>query len=368
MKGVINMKYPKSIILIILSLLLSSIVPLHASAETMFSYSATIDVSPGGEIYYNYGENGRFFLSTDWEEYDQKCLVVSGQTSKFNKLLERGMIAIPKDGYYFAGFYDAAGKKLPLVETNMDIIRVSVDGFYFFNCFPSKDTDAYKRLTKTAYQNQVKLYVKGLYGTTKYKVMDTVTFYGLPKKDGSYKAKFLKKKTPSLNIPAKLTKVYGNKAFYIAKEIPEQVPCTFKSSNSKVLTVNKNTGYTTIKGPGKAKITCTAKESPTTLPAVFSSTITVKPAKIKSLTAKRTKKTLSVKWNASSKNSGYEIQVSNNKSFKNIIARKTITSSDARSTTVKLKSEVCNNYVRIRAYKTSGGEKIYSAYTVAQIK
>lgn len=362
------MKYPKSIILLLLTLLFAALMPLHAAAATMFSYDAKIDVKPGGQVYYNYGENGRFFLSSDWEEYDSSCLVNSGETKRFTKLLDRGMIARPDEGYYFAGFFDPLGKKHNLKKTKLDILRVSVKGIYFFNCFPSKEDNAYKRLTKTAYQNQVKLYLKGLYGTTRYKVMDTIVLYNLPKSDGSYVARFQKKALPKLKIPAQLTKTYGGAAFRLIPNIPANLSCSFNTSSSKVLAVNKSTGNVTIKGPGLAKVTCKVKESDTTLPATFVSVITVKPAKVKKITAKRTKKTLSVKWSANSKNSGYEIQVSNNKRFKNIIAKKTVSSGKTSSTTVRLKAEVCNNYVRIRAYKTAGGEKLYSPYTVVEIQ
>ncbi|MBR3785603.1 MAG: hypothetical protein IKJ77_04285 [Firmicutes bacterium] len=362
------MKYPKSIFLTLIAVLLAAMMPLQVSAASMFSYQTKIDVQPGGQVYFNYGKNGRFFLCSDWEAYDEGCLVTSGTAYDFTKLLDRGMIARPDEGYYFAGFYDPLGKKQNLKETKLDILRISVKGFYFYNYFPSKDNPSYNRLTKTAYQNQVKLYLKGLYGVTRYKVMDTVLLYDLPKTDGNYIARFQKKQPPALNIPAELTKTYGNAAFRLVSNLPDDLNYSFKSSSTKVLTVNKKNGYITIKGPGRAKVTCKVKESATTLPASFVSQITVKPAKVKKLTAKRTKKALSVKWNASSKNSGYEIQVSNNSSFKNIIAKKSVSGGKTSSTTVKLKAEVCNNYVRIRPYKTSGGEKIYNQYTIAEIQ
>jgi len=361
------MKYPKSIILTLIIVLLVTMMPLHASAASKLSYKTTVDVTSGGQVWFNYGKNGRFFLSTDWEEYDPKCLISSGKTYSFTKILDRGIIARPNKGYYFAGFFDKQGKKKNLETTNLDILRVSVKGFYFYNCFPSKDNPKYKQMTKTAYENLVKLYLKGLYDTTKYKVMDTVVLYGLPKTDACYTAKFQKKTAPSLKFPSKLTKTHGNKSFKLVTGIPDSLSCTFKSSNTKVLTVNKTTGSITVKGPGRAKIICTVKESDKTLAAAFATVITVKPAKVKSLTAKRTKKTLSVKWSGNSKNTGYEIQVSNNRNFKNIIAKKTVTGGKIKSTTVKLKSEVCSNYVRIRPYKISSGKKIYNDYTVATI-
>lgn len=362
------MKCPKSILLALITVLLITLIPLQASAASRFSYDATITVQSGGQMWFNYGPKGDFFLSSDWEEYDPDCLISSGEINHFTKILNRGIIACPNEGYYFAGFYNADGKKKELQATNLDILRVTVDGFYFYNCFPSKDNPSYKQMTKTAYENQVKLYIKGLYGTTRYKVMDTVVIYELPKQDGEYVAKFKKKTPPTLKIPKKITKTYGNKTFKLVSDLPDNLDCSFKSSNSKVLTVNKTTGSVKLKSPGKAIITCAVKESATTLPASYMTDVTVKPSVVKSLSAKLAKKTLSVKWSESPNCSGYQIQVSNHRSFKNIIAKKTVSSSKTKSTTIKLKKEVCNNYVRIRPYKISGGEKIYNQYTVSKIQ
>lgn len=198
------MKYPKSIILTLLIVLLITLMPLQTSAASLLSYNIKVNVEEGGKLFFNYGKNGRFFLSSDWEEYDSNCLITSGETYDFTKLLDRGFIAAPDEGYYFDGFYSQSGKSLPLDETKLDILRVSVNGIYFFNCFPSRENTGYKRLTKTAYQNQVKLYLKGLYGTTRYKVMDTVTLYEFPKADTTYTARFQKKTVPNLDFPSEV--------------------------------------------------------------------------------------------------------------------------------------------------------------------
>ena len=362
------MKYPKSILLSLIIFLLTIIFPLQASAASPFSYEVKIDVQPGGQLFYNYGNNGSFFLSSDWEEYNPDCQVINGETHSFTKLLDRGLIAKPDTGYYFEGFYDSRGKKKSIKETKIDILRVSVKGFYFYNYFPSRENKSYQRLTKTAYQNQVKMFLKGLYGTTRYKVMDTVTLYTLPKGDGVYLAKFQEKQLPSLSLPEEIIKTYGNETFPLFDSIPEDLDCSFRASGSKVVTINKQTGSITIKGPGSTTVTCKVRESQRTLPAEFETVVTVKPAPVKKLSAKRTKKLLSVKWSSSIKNSGYEIQVSNNENFKNIIGKKTVSGGKTNTTTLKLKSEVCNNYVRIRPYKVSRGNKIYSRYTVAEIQ
>lgn len=84
------------------------------------------------------------------------------------------------------------------------------------------------------------------------------------------------------------SKKYGDKAFSLGAKASTAL--SFKTSNSKVATVNKY-GKVTIKGVGTAKITVTAKETDTYRKAV--KTITVKVVKgTPTVTAKVTSKTL----------------------------------------------------------------------------
>lgn len=361
------MKYKKTIILTVTALICLCLLPASVSAESLFSYSVTTDVAKGGSVYYNYGKSGTFFLNHDWDSYSGRCKVTS-ETVKFDKLLDRGFIVVPNSGCYFSGFYNKKGANVYLTQTKMDVLRVSVDGIYFYDYYPSHESAGYNRYTKNAYQNLVKAYLKRIYGTSRYKVMDTITLYEIPKKTATYSARFQKKDTPNVNIPKAVIKTCGNSGFKISSSIPNSLPCSFKTSNSSVLTVNKKTGFVTIKGPGIAKVTCNILETDTTLSADYSTKLTVKPAKPTNVSAKiKKKKTLTVNWTGNSKNTGYEVQVSNNKSFSTVLAKKTITSGKTKSTTVKLKSDLFNNYVRIRAYKKSSGEKIYSSYTTVKI-
>lgn len=361
------MKCKRTIILIVVALICLCMLPTAASASNLLTYTVTTDVTSGGSVYYNYNKNGAFFLKDDWASYTSRCKINSKEKVKFTKLLDRGFIVQPKSGYYFSGFYTNNGKKVYLSETEMDILRVSVNGIYFYDYYPAHSSAGYSRYSKTGYQNLVKSYLKGIYGTSRYKVMDTVTLYKIPKKDGFYVAQFKKKSIPKVSIPKSVTKTYGNNNFRLLSSLPANLACSFKSSNSSVVTISQKTGYVTIKGPGSSKITCNISATEKTLPASFTTKITIKPAKPSIVSAKRSKKSLAVSWKSDSKNSGYEIQVSNNKSFSTILAKKTITSGKTKNTTVKLKTDLFNNYVRIRSYKISNGERIYSTYSISKI-
>ena len=89
-----------------------------------------------------------------------------------------------------------------------------------------------------------------------------------------------------------------------------------------------------------------------------------KPTKIKKL--KSGKKKFTVTWKKQTKNTtGYQIQYSTKKSFKNA---KTVTVKGAKKTKrtiTKLKSRK-RYYVRIRTYRTAGGQTVYSGWSKAR--
>jgi len=357
-------------ILMAISLLISQPSTAYAQTEqksSLLNYNVDVVISGGGSLYWDYGSNMSFFLSDDAKIYNHNCKIPSNSTYKFSKIFSRGLIPQPQDGFYFAGFYGKDGKKISLTKTTMDVLRVSVDGIYHYDYYESYGNTKFKNYTKTTYKNKVKAYLKTLYGTSRYTVMDTITLYKMPKKDAYYEARFEQKKSPVLNMKSSMTKTHGDEKFYILPNKPSKYTYSFKSSNRKILTIDKLSGYVTINGPGTVTITCKVAETETTSASTYATAVTIKPERVASFSAKQNKKTLTVNWKKQSGNSGYEIQVSNNKTFATILASKAIRSSQANSAKLQLKNELFHNYARIRAYKTSKGKKIYSDYIVAKI-
>jgi len=357
-------------ILTAISLLIACPCTAYAKTEeksSLLNYNVDVVISGEGRLYWNYGNNMSFFLADDTKIYNDNCRIPSNSTYRFSKIFSRGIIPQPQDGFYFAGFYGKDGKKISLTKTTIDVLRVSVDGIYHYDYYESYGNAKFKNYTKTTYKNKVKTYLKTLYGTSRYTVMDTIILYKVPKKDAYYEARFEQKKAPVLNMKTTLTKTYGDEKFYILSNKPSTYTYSFKSSNRNVLTIDKASGYVTINGPGTATITCKVAETETTSASSYTTTVTIKPEKVTSFSAKQNKKTLTANWKKQGRNSGYEIQVSNNKTFVTILASKTIRSSKADSTKLQLKNELFHNYARIRAYKTSKGKKIYSDYLVVKI-
>lgn len=171
-------------------------------------------------------------------------------------------------------------------------------------------------------------------------------------------------KKASQSITAKnVSKVYGAKAFNLGAKASSKL--TYKSSNTKVVTVDKN-GKVTVKGPGVSKITVSASETANYLKA--SKTITVKVAPKKATITKVTSskaKTLVVTWKKDSTVTGYQIQYATNKKF---TSAKTVTVSKAstvKKTISKLKSKK-TYYIRIRSYKKANSTTIYGAYSATK--
>ncbi|MCI9596263.1 MAG: fibronectin type III domain-containing protein [Firmicutes bacterium] len=125
-------------------------------------------------------------------------------------------------------------------------------------------------------------------------------------------------------------------------------------------------GKVTIKGIGKTTITIKAAETDTYSAATKKITLTIKPKKAAgvALTAKR--KAIAVSWDKDSKVSGYQILCATNSKFTK--GKKTVTVKNAKTTkkTVsKLKAKK-TYYVKVRAYKTVSGKKVYGAYSAVK--
>jgi hypothetical protein len=78
------------------------------------------------------------------------------------------------------------------------------------------------------------------------------------------------------------------------------------------------------------------------------------------------KKAMTVKWKKNSTASGYEIQYSQSKNFASGNKTVTIKKASTLSTVIKKLTSKKTYYVRIRAYKTAGGTKYYSAWCTAK--
>lgn len=93
----------------------------------------------------------------------------------------------------------------------------------------------------------------------------------------------------------------------------------------------------------------------------YVSPVTVKSTSIKKLT--KAKKSFKITWKKVSGASGYQIQYSTNKKFKSGNKTYTAKKGSTTSATVKKLKSKKTYYVRVRAYKSINGKKVYSAWS-----
>lgn len=163
-----------------------------------------------------------------------------------------------------------------------------------------------------------------------------------------------------------ITKVFGDKAFILEAKTNVNENLSYVSSNKKIAVVDKN-GKVTLKAPGRVTITITSPESAKYKAAsAVKVDITVKPRKIKLSSVTNVKgKKAKISWKKDTTVSGYEVVYSldNFKKSKTVTIKsnKTI-STIAKKLTLKKKCSV-----KVRAYKTVNGKKIYGDYSTVKI-
>lgn len=226
--------------------------------------------------------------------------------------------------------------------------------------------DGSKTLTKgtdytVAYSNNIKV------GTAKAAVTGIGTYTGTTEKTFQIKDA---RNSQSLDYKKSYSKTYGDKAFKLNVKVKKgDGKLTYKSSDKKVVKVDGK-GKVTIKGTGTAAITVKAEKTAKYNAKSVKITIKVKPAKgkVKSLKTQTGKK-LKISWKQDKNATGYEIQYSTDKKFKDKKTTKitTIKKNKTTSKTVSKLKKGKKYYVRVRAYKNIKVEgktqKLYGSWS-----
>lgn len=161
----------------------------------------------------------------------------------------------------------------------------------------------------------------------------------------------------SISCTKEYNKKYGDKSFTLDVKVTKgDGKLTYTSSDKNVAVVDENSGKVTIKGCGVATITVKAGATTNYKETTAQILIKVTPAKLKALSLKvKSGRKLKVSWKKDKTATGYEIQYSTDKKFKNKKATKTITVKKNK-TVSKTISKLTKNkryYVRVRAYKNA---------------
>ena len=171
--------------------------------------------------------------------------------------------------------------------------------------------------------------------------------------DGNGSAGTSNSKQPITCKKKTYTVAYGTKPFKL--KVTSNGSLTYKSSNSKIAAVGKTNGKVTIKNTGIAYITAKTKTDSVKI------TIKAYPKKpsVKSLSVGKSRK-LTVKWAKDKRATGYQVQVSTSKNFKKNLKRQNVTKTTCTFKKLKAGSKY---YVRLRSYKKSGKNTLYSAWS-----
>ncbi len=163
------------------------------------------------------------------------------------------------------------------------------------------------------------------------------------------------KKKNYLTVASSFTKLLGTKSFKLNAKSNTKI--TYSSSDRKVAVVSSK-GIVTVKGIGYCIIKCKSKGCSKSV------LIYIKP-KTSTLTYYKSlkKQNITVKWKSTKSVTGYQIQYSLDKKFKNTSKIITVKGSkNANKTLSKLKRKA-TYYIRVRSYVKSNGKIIYSSWS-----
>ncbi|MDD6043064.1 MAG: hypothetical protein PUB87_04830 [Eubacteriaceae bacterium] len=350
-------------------MLVSAINTQDVNAAVSLSYTSHFSISGSGEVYINPGPKMEFYRFNGMSSYYSRCKIENEASYKFSSAVNRGLVVVPSQDSYFYGFFDENGCRITMKIMKIDILRINYKGVYIYDYYPSMDNEDFTHLTKQMYATLVSDYVYGLYGTRTYSVVGSENIYKLPKKNLSICVKFMTKKTPQLECSKTVYKTYGNGKFYVVKNLPDELSMKCSSSNSGIVSVDKTTGLAKITGEGVARITVKTPETERYRSSATYIYVHVKPGLIKLSSARNTSDgEVKVKWLRDEKCSGYQLQAGN-RDFSKVYYKKTVTSSGAGSTTLKIPAKYKKSctYVRIRAYKKSCGKTLYGPFSKMKI-
>ena len=141
---------------------------------------------------------------------------------------------------------------------------------------------------------------------------------------------------------------------------------SYKSNSTSVASVSK-TGVISAKSPGTAKITITAAKNSNYKAASKTISIKVIPQAMSNFSASNQKTTtILANWKKNAKATGYQIQLSTKKTFPSGTKSALIKKNGTMQYKFTKLSKKKTYYLRIRAYKTVGKTKYYSAWSAVK--
>ena len=170
-------------------------------------------------------------------------------------------------------------------------------------------------------------------------------------------------KTQTITAASAVKKAVNSKVFSLKASTNGNGALSYTSSNPKVATVSRG-GNVTVKSIGTAKITIKAAATSTYKAATktVSVTVTPKKASLVKVSAAGAKK-VKLSWKKDKTVSGYRIAYSYSKNFKSSVKTVMVKKNTKIAATLTKLKKGKTLYVKVRAYKTVGGKRIYGSYS-----
>lgn len=171
------------------------------------------------------------------------------------------------------------------------------------------------------------------------------------------------KKKQEIKAPAKIAKPIGSKGFSIGAKTTGDGKLTYKSTNTKIATVNAK-GMIKVKAYGTVSIIISASATKSYKAARKVSKLTVTPKALKLTGKRKSGRRISLNWKKDKTVQGYQIIYTTDKKFKNNIKKITIKNNkrNVYSITKKIKAKE-TYFVKMRSYVKVSGKTIYGGYS-----
>lgn len=302
------------------------------------TYSRTYQLSSSGR-YTIYDKNNNGSYGTAYQTDNELCYNIESN-------VKGGTVTNPEGTVYIEANSATGSKFYELIPSQQDYISERSQTWTPTYSVIDVSDDTFKI---TTYDSKTR---KELAGSSSYTII---------KKEEKKETQV--QKTQTIKAASAVKKAVNSKVFSLKASTNGNGALSYTSSNPKVASVSRS-GNVTVKSIGTAKITIKAAATSTYKAATKTVSVTVTPkkaslVKVSAAGAKKVKLT----WKKDKTVSGYRIAYSYSKNFKSSVKTVMVKKNTKIAATLTKLKKGNTLYVKVRAYKTVGGKRIYGSYS-----
>ena len=302
------------------------------------TYSRTYQLSSSGR-YTIYDKNNNGSYGTAYQTDNELCYNIESN-------VKGGTVTNPEGTVYIEANSATGSKFYELIPSQQDYISERSQTWTPTYSVIDVSDDTFKI---TTYDSKTR---KELAGSSSYTII---------KKEEKKETQV--QKTQTITAASSVKKAVNSKVFSLKASTNGNGALSYTSSNPKVASVSRS-GNVTVKSIGTAKITIKAAATSTYKAATKTVSVTVTPkkaslVKVSAAGAKKVKLT----WKKDKTVSGYRIAYSYSKNFKSSVKTVMVKKNTKIAATLTKLKKGNTLYVKVRAYKTVGGKRIYGSYS-----